>query len=153
MLNVPAKLATREQDIRVGVVGTGLFGTKLIDQVATVPGMDVVCVADIDEQKARDALAEAGLGKAVAVETSGEADDVIDRGDRAVLADGLALAATDVDVVVEATGVPDAGAGHAYRALSEGTHVVNVTVETWDAVTVAETFVRQLRENPDSVSV
>lgn len=65
MLNVPSKLDDRGADIRVGVIGAGLFGTKLTDAVARVPGMDVVCVADVEADRARGAFAEAGTDGSV----------------------------------------------------------------------------------------
>ena len=130
MLNIPAKLEAREEPIRVGIVGAGLFGTKLTDQIECAPGMTVAGIADIETDKGRATFAEAGVEDSIAeVETVADADAAIDRGERALLDDGRALAEADVDVVVEATGVPEAGARHAYAAITEGKHVVNVTVE------------------------
>ncbi len=131
MLNLPAELATQESPIRVGIIGAGFFGTKLADQLECTTGMTVAGLADIDLETARATFDEAGVTDAIAeVSTGAAATSAIERGDRVVLDDGEALAGADLDVIVEATGAPDAGARHAYRALSAGTHVVNVTVET-----------------------
>ena len=130
MLNLPSKLRHREEPIQVGIIGAGLFGTKLTDQLARVPGMVPAVIADIETEKAKGAFEEAGTDGSVTVADSVErADAAIERGEHAVLTDGTQLAATDIDVVVEATGVPNAGARHAYTAITEGKHVVNVTVE------------------------
>ena len=130
MLNLPSKLRRRDEPIQVGIIGAGLFGTKLTDQLARVPRMEPVAIADIETEKAKTAFEEAGVVDPPTVTDSVEqADAAIERGERAVLTDGMDLAATDVDVVVEATGVPNAGARHAYTAITEGKHVVNVTVE------------------------
>ena len=130
MLNIPTKLAKREEPIRVGIVGAGLFGTKLADQIECAPGMTVAAIADIETDRAYRTFAEAGVDEPVVdVTTAADADVAIAGGERAVLSDGVSLAETDLDVVVEATGVPDAAARHAYAALTEGKHVVNVTVE------------------------
>ncbi|WP_114577136.1 NAD(P)H-dependent oxidoreductase [Saliphagus sp. LR7] len=130
MLNLPTKLKALDDPIRVGIVGAGLFGTKLADQIECAPGMTVAAIADIEPKKASDTFTEAGVEETVIeAETVDEADRVIKRGERVILSDGRLLAETDVNVVVEATGVPDVGARHAYAALAEGKHVINATVE------------------------
>lgn len=132
MLNVPAKLDSLEDPIRIGVIGAGLFGTKLIDQIERAPGMMTAAIADIDEEKALKAYAEAGVSGDVVshAEAASVVDSEVDDGKRVVMTDGVALAETGVDVVVEATGVPNVGARHAYEAITAGKHVVMVTVET-----------------------
>lgn len=130
MLNIPSHLAEREEPIRVGIVGAGLFGTKLADQIANAPAMAVAGIADIEPETAHNAFEEADIGTSiVTADSAGEADRAIERGERVVLEDGEALAETSIDVLVEATGVPAAAARHAYAAIQEGKHVVNVTVE------------------------
>ncbi len=146
MLNLPSKLAARDEPIHVGVIGTGLFGTNLIDQVERVTGMTTAVAADIETEKAVNTLREAGVpGDEIAVTDGPDAaDDVVKEGRRAVLADGRDLCRTDVDVVVEATGLPHVGARHAYDAISDGKHVVMVTVE---ADTVVGPMLARLAEN------
>jgi len=146
MFNVPSRLRERDEPIRVGVVGAGLFGTKLVDQIERAPGMRTAAIADIDADQAMDTYREA----AVDPDEVSEVDDVagldaaIEGGDRAYVSDGLALARSDVDVVVEATGVPEVAAHHAYAAITEGTHVVMVTVE---ADTVVGPTLAELADN------
>jgi predicted homoserine dehydrogenase-like protein len=131
MLNLPAKLADREEPIRTGVIGAGLFGTNLVDQLERAAGLEATAVADIEPEKGVETLVGAGVPREAVERVDGpdEADAVVANGRRAVLTDGVQLAATDVDVVVEATGVPAVGARHAYEAITAGTHVVMVTVE------------------------
>jgi predicted homoserine dehydrogenase-like protein len=131
VINLFSKLEARSEPIDVGVIGAGLFGTNLMDQIARTPGMRTAAVADLDLDTARDALAEAGESdRVIAVDGEAAIDDAIADGSIALTDDALALIGSTVDVVVEATGVPDAGARHAYNAISEGKHVVMVTVET-----------------------
>jgi len=131
MFNLPAELGALDSPVRVGIIGAGFFGTKLADQIESTTGMTVSGVADIDLETARATYDEAGVDGPIAEASSAEGiTRAIDGGDRVLTRDGLALAGADLDVIVEATGVPDAGARHAYRAITEGTHVVNVTVET-----------------------
>lgn len=131
MINIHAKLADSAEPIDVGVIGAGLFGTKLIDQIARVPGMRTVAVADLNLDAARNSLEEAGVAERGTRATDVESiDRAIAENSIAVTDDSIALTESDVDVVVEATGVPEAGARHAYNAIQEGKHVVMVTVET-----------------------
>ena len=116
--------------IRVGVIGAGLFGSNLIDQVERVAGMETAAVADVDREKAARSLERSGLDDEVhLVGDTAEADAAIADGDRAVLGDGVDLARADVDVVVEVTGIPEVGTRHAFVGITAGTHVVMVTVE------------------------
>lgn len=131
MLNLPAQLTELDEPIDVGVIGAGLFGSNLIDQVERVSGMTIAAIADIDRDKAAGALDRNGVSsdRIRLVDDAPGADAAIADGDRAVLSDGVDLARTDVDVLVEATGIPEVGARHAFVGLTEGTHVVMVTVE------------------------
>lgn len=143
-LNLPSKLVERPEPIDVGIIGAGLFGTNLIDQIERVPGMRSALVADIDTGKASRTLANAGVDDVTVADDVSEANAAMDAGRRAVVADGSVAAASTVDVVVEATGVPDIGARHAYEAITSGKHVVMVTVE---ADTVVGPTLTRLAEN------
>jgi len=135
MLNLPTRLRERDEPVAAGVVGAGLFGTNLIDQLERVPGLETAAVADIDTEKATDTLRDAGVAAddVCLVEDRAGLNDALANEKRAVVADGVELATSNVDVVVEATGVPDVGTRHAYEAIMAGNHVVMVTVEA-DAV-------------------
>jgi predicted homoserine dehydrogenase-like protein len=131
MINIHAKLADLDESINVGVIGTGLFGTKLMDQIARVPGMRTAAVADLNPDAAWDSLSEAGIdAQGITATEVNSIDAAITDGEIVVTDDAIALTESKVDVVIESTGVPDAGARHAYNAIQEGKHVVMVTVET-----------------------
>lgn len=145
MLNYHQRLRDRHEPIEVGVIGAGLFGTKLMDQIARVPGMRTAIVADLDTDRAMGALEEANVDEdVIEIDSVDDANRAIDAADAAVVDDPFVLTASDVDVVVEATGVPDAGAHHAYEAINEGKHVVMVTVE---ADTVVGPILAEMAEN------
>jgi len=102
-----------------------------MDQIARVPGMRTVAVADLHLDAARNSLEEAGLdGRGTRTTGTESIDEAIADDSIALTEDSIALTESSVDVVVESTGVPDAGARHAYNAIQEGKHVVMVTVET-----------------------
>lgn len=132
MLN--ERLAAREREgrpIRVGVIGAGRFGAMIICQLAAMRGMRPSVVADLDVSRARAALAHAGVADDQVVEAgrSDRANPAIARGDSAVTGDASVLIQSDVDVVVDATGSPEAAAASALAAIRRGRHVVMVTVE------------------------
>lgn len=130
MLNIPKKLVERSEPIKVGVIGAGLFGTNLIDQIEEVEGMTTAAVADIDTEKARGAFASTSVSSDVVLcDGAEEASNEIAMGNRVVVSDGIDITTADVDVVVEATGIPTVAARHAYSAINNETHVVMVTVE------------------------
>ena len=109
--------------IRIGLVGAGQMGRGFIAQVAGIPGMETVAVADVDLERGLGAFREAGLDP---VEGLGGGN-----GRPAVTDDARELARSGaVDVVVEATGVTEVGARVAYEAIQEGKHVVMLNAET-----------------------
>ncbi|NJN82122.1 MAG: NAD(P)-dependent oxidoreductase, partial [Caldilineaceae bacterium] len=80
--------------------------------------------------------------------SAGEIDDTIRAGKPAITEDGMLLAQSDlIDVVVEATGIPEVGARMAYHSLTHGKHLVMVNVEA--DVTVGAI----LRRTADSAGV
>jgi len=103
--------------VRVGLVGAGKFGSMFLSQVPATPGLAVCAIADLDPDRARAACREVGWSDARIGETdfTDDAPAMIARG--------------DVDVVVEATGVPAAGIRHARCAFAAGKHIVMVNVE------------------------
>lgn len=97
----------RSTPVRAGVIGAGTFATMFLHQAARVPNLQVSAVVDLSEERGRAALDTAGL-----------------TGTRVATSVDAVLGADDVDVVVEATGSPVAGAAHALGAIEAGQHVV-----------------------------
>ncbi len=120
--------------IRVGLVGAGQMGRGFIAQVAGIPGMEVSAAADINPDLAAEAFRRAGLEP-----TFGLNGTSVNSVCPAITDDASEVARSDrVDVVVEATGVPEVGARVAYEAIQNGKHVVMLNVET--DVTVGATL-------------
>ena len=124
--------ADEGRPVRVGVIGTGKFGSMFLAQARTTTGLHLMAVADLDPERARAALTNTGwpaerIGApsfAAAYETG--ATHVTDDGAALIAADGM-------DVVIDATGSPSAGLRHARLCVTHGRHMVNVTVEA-DAI-------------------
>ncbi len=109
--------AAAGRPVRVGLIGAGKFGTMFLNQVPTTPGLEVVAIADLSTDRIGEQLGAAGWDEA-------------DRRRVAIFGDGLDVAHhPDVEVVIEATGSPEAGTCHARAAIAAGRHVVMVTVE------------------------
>jgi predicted homoserine dehydrogenase-like protein len=129
MFDYQRRLAAREEPVRVGLVGAGTFGAGLADQLSAVDGVTVAGVADLDVDKAERLVR--GTGATDVAIASGErgVSDAVAAERPLVTDDAVALVRSGVDVVVEATGIPDAAARHAYEAILADTHVVMGTVE------------------------
>ena len=128
-----AQRVAENRPIRVGIIGTGKFGGGVVAQLSQMRGMEVSVIAELSVARARHAYTVAGRLPADALRVAnnaGELHDVICSGQRAIVEDGMLLVQCDlVDVVVEATGIPDVGARMAYHAILNRKHVVMVNVE------------------------
>lgn len=106
-----------ENPIKVGVIGAGQMGYGMIAQIATIPGMAVTGVSDIRQefaQKAADAyLASSDTKNKVLVTT--DFKEVIH--------------SPNVEVIVDATGVPEVGAKIALETLIAKKQLVLLNVE------------------------
>ncbi len=119
-MNLYAKLRQREAEgrpLRVGLIGAGKFGSMYLSQARRTPGVRLTAVADLDGDRARQALRYVGW-------TDEELATV------AFVDSGSALIARDdVDIVIDATGSPAAGIAHVLACCEHRKHVVMVNVE------------------------
>ena len=103
--------------IGVALIGAGKFGSMFLAQVPTMPGIAVRAIADLYPERVAARLA--GLGwDAARIDAVRLTGDV-----------GEASSGEDIDVVIEATGDPVAGIGHALQAIDARKHLVMVNVE------------------------
>ena len=135
-------LLRRQSDsrpLKVAVAGAGRFGTSVIAQISQMAGIEVAAIADISASNLEEAWKACGAfpESVVWAESPGAAADAVIAGRRAAVADASLVPGLPVDVVVEATGVPEISARVCRDSLSHGTHVVNVTVECDVAVGAA----------------
>jgi predicted homoserine dehydrogenase-like protein len=120
--------ASAGNPIRVGLIGAGKFGSMFLSQVRTTPGLHLLGIADLSVERARAALVRTGWDADAAV--TGSFDEALRTGRTMLTEDAEALISIGgLDVVVEATGNPVAGARHALSAIANGRHIVMVTVE------------------------
>jgi predicted homoserine dehydrogenase-like protein len=133
-MNLHARLrerAAQGRPVRVGLIGAGKFGSMFLAQACRTAGVQVVGLADLSTERMRDALMRADwpADSVHPAQTSGAINDVAAAGHVALTESAEALIGADLDVIVEATGSPEAGTCHALAAIDAGRHVVMVTVE------------------------
>jgi predicted homoserine dehydrogenase-like protein len=134
MIGLYKDLEAREkanQPVRIGLLGTGQMGTDVIAETRMMKGVEVVIAVDIDLERAFESFRIGQVdGEVVYVETPEAADQVILAGKRAVARDyRVVTAMKTVDVMLDATGVPEIGARAALRSARNGQQVSMMNVE------------------------
>src|SRR5215475_10579043 len=130
-MNLYVKLMERAaagRPVTVGLIGAGKFGTMFLTQARRTAGLHVVGVADLAVARARDQLRVAGW-EAPAYAATSHAEALKTGGTHAGPDSAALIACPEIEVIIEATGVPEAGIRHALVAIDHGKHVVMVTVE------------------------
>jgi predicted homoserine dehydrogenase-like protein len=117
--------------VRVAMVGAGFMGRGIALQIATtVPGMQLVAIANRTLDRARDAYALGGAENVRLVESAAQLEQAIREGRPAVTDDALLVAqAEQVDAVIEVTGTVEFAARVALAAIEAGKHVVLMNAE------------------------
>jgi predicted homoserine dehydrogenase-like protein len=120
--------AAANRPLRVGLIGAGKFGSMFLAQARLTPGLHLLGVADLSPDRARESLKATGWPRErIAAQSFAKA---LADGSTLVTDDALALInAPGLDVVIEATGNPEAGIRHALAAFARGRDVVMVNVE------------------------
>jgi len=130
-MNLYSMLEQRAQDgnpVRIGLIGAGKFGSMFLAQARRTPGFHVVAIADLAGDRAHATLARIGWPEEAA--RAGSLDAALSGGGTWLTEDAAALTgAPAIDVVIDATGVPEAGLRHASAAIAAGKHVIMVNVE------------------------
>src|SRR5579863_1909478 len=134
-MNLQSLLAARvdaNKPVRVGLIGAGKFGSMFLAQVPSIQGLEVTVIADLDPERAKLACKTVGWD-AARISATGFVDD-----------GRTAIADERVDVVIEATGSPNAGIAHALTAFEARKNIVMVNVEA-DAL-AGPLLARKVRE-------
>jgi predicted homoserine dehydrogenase-like protein len=97
-------------------------------QARLTRGLHVVAVADLNVDRAKSQLATAGWPAAQFAASS--LDDAMKKRATHITADSESLIKhPGIEVIVEATGIPEAGIVHALKTIEHGKHIVMVNVE------------------------
>jgi predicted homoserine dehydrogenase-like protein len=135
LLSLAADLRARAESgrpVTVGLAGAGQMGTDIVCQIRQMPGLRLGAVADVSGEIARAATTLACVpDERVRAATSASAvDEAVEAGCVAI-AEGPALMARAgrIDVVIDATGNPNVGAGLTLELVRGGKHIVMMNVE------------------------
>ncbi|MEO0546671.1 MAG: homoserine dehydrogenase [Pseudomonadota bacterium] len=124
--------ADADNPVRVCVIGAGEMGTDLVTAVRQMPGVEIATIVDRRLQSAMPAMEIAGYeaDHARICDSNVEITKTVEAGRIAVVQDAhQGLSHDTVDVVIDATGRPDAGAELGCAAIDAGKHLVMMNVE------------------------
>ncbi|RCL03979.1 MAG: putative homoserine dehydrogenase [Candidatus Tokpelaia sp. JSC189] len=126
------KRADSGKSIRIGLIGCGEMGTDLLSGIAQMDGITIGAVVTRTPARVLDAAETAYQEKGYAseVENSSAMTQAMEDGIIAVTADiDLMLQNELIDIVVDATGYPEAGAQIGIKTLENNKHLVMMNVE------------------------
>ena len=130
-MNTHLRFAQATRPVEAALVGAGAFGRSLLGQGRRMALLNVRVAVDLTSDRAAEAFRATGWADTdiARCETPTEAAAAWTDG-RAVAAGRLTdVLALPIDIVVEASGHPEAGAVHALQAIEAGRHVALVTKE------------------------
>jgi len=126
------KLEKSGRQIKVGLVGAGQMGRGMISQIASMNGMKVVATSDIQIDNVTRAYELAGVPseEVMIADDLREAEEAVKVNKSVAMTDSDLLCQVDgIDVIVDATGVPEVGASVAIGAIENKKHIVMLNVE------------------------
>jgi len=130
-MNLHRKLLKRAEEkrpIRVGLIGAGKFGTMFLAQARITPGIHVLGIADLNVERVREACRRTGWPAEQF--TAPSFASALKTGGTHITDDAIAMVrAGGLDVVIEATGIPQAGIKHALAGIANKRHLIMVCVE------------------------
>ncbi|MEO1016675.1 MAG: hypothetical protein AAFY56_03155 [Pseudomonadota bacterium] len=117
---------------RATLIGVGQFGRTLLAQSGRMPTLELSVLCDLDLERMIKACKAAGLSDDdyCVVDSKDQAMRAFEIGKTVLSQDSDIAISVPVDIVVEATGNPEAGAINAMSALDQGRHLAMVTKET-----------------------
>jgi predicted homoserine dehydrogenase-like protein len=117
--------------VRVAMVGAGFMGRGIANQILnSVPGMQLVAIANRHVEGAERAFREAGADEIATVDAPADIDRAAQRGVPAVTDDASVLCHADaVEAIIEVTGTVEYAAHVSLEAMEHGKHVVLMNAE------------------------
>jgi predicted homoserine dehydrogenase-like protein len=134
MIIVDTALEKRQREgnpIRVGMVGAGFMARGIALQlVGVTPGIRLVAIANRHIEGAKRAYEEAGVAPVCVVDSVGQLEGVVRRGECAVTEDADLLCEADgIDAIIETTGTIEFGAHVVLTAIERRKHVIMMNAE------------------------
>ncbi len=119
--------------IKVGLVGAGQMGEGLVCQMELMHGMRAFAIADVVPGRAKEVFRSANVDDSMVVETDSAAvaAQAVHEGKRVATTNASLVAGLEgLEIVVEATGLPEIGAQIALETILARKHVLQMNVET-----------------------
>lgn len=118
--------------VSAALIGTGHFGTAVLIQSIKNERLEVPAIADKNIDAIMLAFKRAGIEDDMTAicENATDAKKAFEQGKYIAVKDPMLLMELPIDVIVEATGNPEAGAKHGLAAIDSGKHLVMVNKET-----------------------
>ncbi len=140
------QLQAEGKPIQVGLIGAGQMGTDIVAQVEGMIGMEIAVVVDIKPETAVNAYKLSGYkGEITVTDDPDTAEKAISQGKKVATANyKLAIQASQIQVVIDATGSPEMGARVTLECINFKKHIVMMNVEC--DITVGP-ILRQMAEN------
>jgi predicted homoserine dehydrogenase-like protein len=134
MIIIDQALAARQaagSPIRVGMIGAGFMGRGIANQIVnSVPGMELVAIANRSLDKAVAAYSEAGITETTTVDDVASLENAISSGRFAVTENPYLLCqAGPIDALIEVTGAVEYAAHVVMDAIANGKHVISMNTE------------------------
>ncbi len=148
MLNKLLELEEKRKNIKVSLIGAGLMGKGLVSQMTLVKGMTPSLVVSNKISDAIEAYTLAGIHKddIIVAKNLNDINQAMEKGKYVVTdREEYGAKANLIDVVVDATGVPNTGARIATDAIYNKKHIVMLNIEA-DSV-VGPILNKMAREN------
>ena len=134
MYEIDKKLQKRAENgdnIQLSIIGIGQMGSEIIIQVSMMKGMEIVAAADLSTSVVVSAYRAAGYtGRVVETNDLQEAERAVLAGAKVATTDyRIAVMISSVNVIIDATGVPQMGADISLLCFKYHKHVVMMNVE------------------------
>ncbi len=127
-----AELERSGKPVRLGLIGCGEMGTDIISRVAHMDGVSVAAIAELAPYNAVKSvdIAYGNTDRCQLASSARNFNQIIDAGRIAITEDAdSVLDHPQVDVIIDATGIPSVGADVGMRAINNGKHLVMMNVE------------------------
>ena len=117
--------------VKVGMIGAGFMGRGIANQIInSVPGMELVAIANRNLEGARRAYEESGNEEVQEVETTLALEEAISQGKYAITEDAKLLCrAEQIDALIEVTGTIEYAAEVVMEAIANRKHVILMNAE------------------------
>ena len=121
----------KERSIHVALIGSGFMGVGIAEAIAGTPGMKIVAISDKDMPRAQKAFESTGISNYKEVNRTEELLKLDLNRDRIITRNYKIIPELDnIDMVIEATGIPEIGAEVAYSSILNGKNIGTLNVET-----------------------